>query len=432
MSDARDTGAFARFLMAGMGQGIQLGQNADSMQFARERAGAADQNTAFQQGLQLEDSMLRRQQIAQAARDRVEQRERMERSRKANAQLVSLIADPNFQFNLSDPSVTPVLEDASPEVQSLVFRAAGDANAKKELAESAKRAQETYRAYTAMGGKYTLDKANDLMKMGILVDPKYIVKSQQETQAQQEAQDKEGYLVLLAEDFGVPPERIQKLQGASIDLVRKVYEDASTAKKAAAEAAQTQALQQQFLRDTMAAGANPAQMQARLSANRAGIPLGENPFGGQSDSALRAGLKQRIDAAKVVYDLAAKDAERLAEAVGADALTGKPTNEAVTGGWLIDTNFQSDDDRKLIAAYEAAKVKAESARRDYEALNQQAAGGGAIDANGEDPIQQQIDARAADLARQGVSPEEATKILEELERSLTGFGGQTMPNTRPR
>lgn len=406
-----DTTSFANSLMGGLQTGIQLGQNADAQRFARERAGAQDRQTQFGNMLALDAREMRRQELVAMAEERVSRREELERKRKATFQLMQLVGDENNQYNPSDPSFAPLLEAVDRETQDRFYSVG---SGRKQVAQN----RAIVEARKASGHKFSLREADQFEKDGIFIEDQYLLPTAKTEREKMDDADKQHYLITMQEKFGLDPNTARKWYSSSAKFVSDRYNEMKTVAEAVAkQVADQQAEQVNFTNARtagVAAGVDVKKMDAMIGAKKAGFTLPEGAFGGESDSAARAGLNQRIQAAKTAWEMAQKDLEPFAAAVSADPLTGEPTNSDVTGtGGFLNAvtlgmgRIQDENDKKLIATYQQKKKAADEARRNYEALNQQAMGGGAI---GDDLTQRKRE-RALQLKAQNVPVEQARSIL---------------------
>jgi hypothetical protein len=241
-----DTTSFAQLLAGGMGQGVSLGQNLDAQRFAQGRAAASDANTAFQQGLQLDDRAMRRMMIEQAAADRVAEFEARDRKRKADQTILSAMQGDDATFSAAMPGMMPMLADASPDIQR------GLTN-RNQFLRDVQKGQAQLDSLRQMGAKLDIDNIKRFESLGLTVPPDMRPKSLREQSDADDQQDREALTIWGMSQGMITPEEAKAVQGfASPTMMRDAIMQAGAAKRAAAQAAQdqqsTQALQQPLAR----------------------------------------------------------------------------------------------------------------------------------------------------------------------------------------
>lgn len=417
---AVDTSTFARLLLSGAQQGIGLGQSIDQQRFQQQQFDANQQQQAFGNMMALQGLDMRRQQLAWEAEDRTKQwQAENERDAANQAVLKAMTTADDATFQSAIPSLLPVLNKASPDLQR------GLLNKQAYLQQYQKEAA-MLESLRSQGGKLTAEQADKYRERGHMITRDMLAKTARE---EQDAKDRINIDAMATNAViqGLVTEREAQYlksyatpQALNWDLTARRVIKQQQEKQLADQQAAIQKQQQQQAAYSNArsaavkAGANPTEVDARIAADQAGLSLGENAFGSnESASAVRAALNQRISAAKTAWEMAQKDLEPFAAAVGADPLTGEPKEPGVTGSGTLDYftfglgNLQDENDKKLIATYQQKKKVADDARRNYEALNQQALSGGAIGGD----LTQQKRARALELKNQGVPLEQARSIL---------------------
>jgi hypothetical protein len=387
-----DTGEYARFNLAGLNQGINLGENADRMRFAQDRAAQADQQQAFQNQAMMGEQAMRLMQIRQRAQAAADKVKAQKRQRQANQFVTKSLMLDDAQFEASREQLSSILPDASPELQRGVF----DRKGKLDQIAAGQRHLDSIKA---SGQKLDERQVKRFEDLGLVVDSSLLMPTLAQKREAEEQERKDGLAIRGMEQGLIDPSEMEWFMryatAASLDdELEKRTKAQQAQQEAAANTANTDALYSNARTALQGMGVPAGEADARIALKRANLPI-EGVFKGESASAVRENLNQRIRAAESIYKLAQDEVKALEE---------KATSGSVTGSGLF--NWQSGEDKKVIQEYEAAKAKADTARRQYEALAQQALGGGVVSTQPDAKRQ-----RAIQLNQQGVPREQAKQIL---------------------
>lgn len=426
---AVDTSTFARLLLSGAQQGIGLGQSIDQQRFQQQQFDANQQQQAFGNMMALQGLDMRRQQLAWEAEDRTKQwQAENERDAANQAVLKAMTTADDATFQSAIPSLLPVLNKASPDLQR------GLLNKQAYLQQYQKEAA-MLESLRSQGGKLTAEQADKYRERGHTITRDMLAKTAREEQDAKDQQNIDAMIVSAVSQGLVGEQDIPQLkryatpQLLHADLTARSAIKQQQEKQLADQQAAIQKQQQQQAAYSNArsaavkAGANPTEVDARIAADQAGLSLGDSPFKQPMEDPKVFARKQIQD---IDGELQFIDEQLMQAGVASRAKVSDPVmvdpkkaanGEADPGGW-----FSSPKP----ATPEYQRVQQLLKRRDQLIQARQETGAQVV---GQPTQQQQVDGKAliqqftaqngrkpsvqelADLLRQrsqGMSPQQST------------------------
>jgi hypothetical protein len=250
--------------LAGLNQGINLGENADRMRFAQDRAAQADQQQAFANSQQQIEMDMRRRQVEAAMSDREKRVQEREKERQAIALSMNLVQMDYASYAQAVNANADVLSYAPEGVQRMIGN-------RSTLQRENKSAQAKYDAAVQAGQKLDADQVQWFKDRGVLVASQHKVRTQREIDEAEDAQDRESLIGMSLARGEIGWEDVPALSrfnntnmlAARLGMFRQANEAAIQRKQEEQKAAAEQAAQTQ----------STARIGQLLQKKRAGQPL---------------------------------------------------------------------------------------------------------------------------------------------------------------